>query len=121
MSLRKSRTRTLIQVGGLVEKAGLLSLLHLPLGDDLQKNEQHFDSVATLLGAFCDLTQTLQADDAQKILWLERGKKALSSLTPLLLDSHIKMVYKQEPEVSGFISYLSSVLEIVSEKHTVLA
>ena len=79
MNLRKSRTRTLIQAGGLVEKAGLLTMLNLYLGDDLQKNEQHFDAVAILMAAFCDLTQILQEDDAQKILWRERGKKALSS------------------------------------------
>ncbi|MBM3632638.1 MAG: conjugal transfer protein TraD [Alphaproteobacteria bacterium] len=79
MSLRKSRTRTLIQAGGLVEKAGLLAMLNLHLGDDLQKNELHFDAVATLIGAFCDLTQALQEDDALKLLWRERGKKALSS------------------------------------------
>jgi len=47
-------------------------------GDDLQKDEQNFDAVATLMGAFCDLSQTLQKDDAQKLLWKERGKKALA-------------------------------------------
>jgi hypothetical protein len=82
MNLRKSRTRTLIQAGGLVEKAGLLALLNIHLGDDLQKNELHFDAVATLMGAFCDLSQTLQGDNAQKLLWRERGKKALSSYIP---------------------------------------
>ena len=79
MSLRKSRTRTLIQAGGLVEKAGLLGQLNIHLGDDIQKDELHFDAAATLMGAFCDLFQTLQEDSAQKLLWRERGKKALAS------------------------------------------
>ena len=78
MSLRKSRTLTLIQIGGLVNKAGLLDPLGLHLGDNLQKNEQIFDEVATIMGAFCDLSQPLQKDDAQKLLWRERGKKALA-------------------------------------------
>jgi hypothetical protein len=78
MSFRKARTRTLIAAGGLVEKAGLLGALNIHLGNDIQKDEQHFDAVATLMGAFCDLAQTLQ-DDTQKLLWRERGKKALSS------------------------------------------
>jgi hypothetical protein len=78
MTLRKSRTRTLIQLGGLITKAGLLEPLELDLGDDLQKDEQNFDAVATLMGAFCDLSQPLQNDDAQKLLWKERGKKALA-------------------------------------------
>lgn len=78
MNLRKSRTRTLIQAGGLVEKAGLLTLLNIPLGDDIQKNELHFAAVATLMGAFCDLSLTLQEDDTQKLFWRQRGKKALT-------------------------------------------
>ena len=79
MSLRKARTVTLIQLGGLVSKAGLLDSIGLHLGDNLQKDEQNFDAVATLMGAFCDLSQPLQKDDAQKLLWRERGKKALAS------------------------------------------
>jgi len=79
MSLRKSRTRTLISLGGLVAKAGLLEPLELDLGDDLQKNEQNFDAVATLMGAFLDLADPLHNDVAQKMLWKERGKKALAS------------------------------------------
>jgi hypothetical protein len=79
MSLRKSRTRTLIQLGGIVTKAGLLEPLELDLGDDLQKDEQNFDAVATLMGAFLDLSDPLYHDEAQKMLWRERGKKALAS------------------------------------------
>ena len=79
MSLRKSRTVTLIQLGGLVNKAGLLDPIGLHLGDNLQKDEQNFDAVATLMGAFGELLPMLQKDEAQKMLWRERGKKALAS------------------------------------------
>mgnify|MGYP003386853331 CR=1 FL=1 len=79
MNLRKAETRTKIQLGGLIVKAGLLDLLGLHLGNNLQKDEQNFDAVATLMGAFCELSQPLQKDDAQKLLWRERGKKALAS------------------------------------------
>ena len=79
MDLRRAQTRTKIQLGGLVQKAGLLEPLGIHPGDDLQKDEQIFDEVATLMGAFCDLSQLLQKDEAQKLLWRERGKKALAS------------------------------------------
>jgi hypothetical protein len=79
MDQRKTRTRTLIQLGGLVFKAGLLEPLDLALGDDLQKDEQNFDGVATLMGGFLDLSAPLYHDEAQKLLWRERGKKALAS------------------------------------------
>jgi hypothetical protein len=79
MDKRKARVRTLIQLGGLVFKAGLLEPLDLALGDDLQKDEQNFDGVATLMGGFLDLSAPLYHDEAQKILWRERGKKALAN------------------------------------------
>jgi Conjugal transfer protein TraD len=66
MNYRKAHTRTKIQLGGLVVKAGLLDPLKLHLGEDLQKDEQNFDAVATLMGAFLDLADPLQNDTAQK-------------------------------------------------------
>lgn len=79
MNYRKAHTRTKIQLGGLVVKAGLLDPLNLHLGEDLQKDEQNFDNVATLMGAFLELAGPLQNDAAQKMLWCERGKKALAN------------------------------------------
>jgi hypothetical protein len=52
--------------------------LDLHPGDDLQKDEQNFDAVATLMGAFCELSDPLHHDEAQKLLWRERGKKVLA-------------------------------------------
>ena len=79
MNYRKAHTRTKIQLGGIIVKAGLLDPLNIHLGEDLQKDEQHFDNVATLMGAFLELANPLQNDTAQKILWRERGKKAFAS------------------------------------------
>lgn len=78
MSFRKAQTRLKIQIGGMALKAGLLEPLGIYLGDDLQKDEQLFDSAATLMGAFLDLADPLKNDSAQKMLWKERGKKALA-------------------------------------------
>lgn len=36
---RKSRTRTLIMLGGLVQKSGLMEAFHITPGDDLQDYE----------------------------------------------------------------------------------
>src|SRR5690349_5895003 len=49
---RTARTRTLIQVGGLAEKAGLLDLLKIPVGADLQAGDEDCRrQAAVLLGA----------------------------------------------------------------------
>ena len=72
---RKARTRTLIQLGGLIEKAGLLPYFDLTLGQDLQKDEEIKDEVMALLGAFLSLKKDIQEDQVSKILWKERGKE----------------------------------------------
>ena len=76
---RKARTRTLIQLGGLMEKAGLLDCVDLTLGEDLQKDPETQDGVATLFGALLAIKQELHSPDrdAFKLIWKERGKKGL--------------------------------------------
>jgi hypothetical protein len=78
MDLRKSQTRTLIQLGGLVEKSGLLEPLQLQIGDDLQRDELCFDGAATLIGAFSDLRKMIEGDETQTMLWREKGKEILA-------------------------------------------
>lgn len=82
MQFRKARTRTLIQLGGLVEKSGLLDPLNITLGDDLQKDYDCLESAATLLGAFTELCGSFYSEEAeaQKMIWLERGKVMLGSM-----------------------------------------
>lgn len=49
-SLRQSRTRTLIQLGGLLEKSGLIDALQIEMGQDLQKDSEVFSKIALLMG-----------------------------------------------------------------------
>lgn len=78
-NFRKARTRTLIQLGGLIEKSGLLDLLDIEAGQDLQKDPDTLDAAATLMGALLSLQETLHLEEAetQKMLWRLQGKKAL--------------------------------------------
>ena len=64
---RRERTRHLIELGGLVQKSGLVELA----GDDR----------ATLYGAMLDLAGRAGADDATNALalWKRRGKRAFDA------------------------------------------
>jgi hypothetical protein len=64
---RRERTRQLIELGGLVQKSGLVELV----GDDR----------ATLYGAMLDLAGRAGADDAANALalWKRRGKRAFDA------------------------------------------
>lgn len=78
--MRKARTRSLIQLGGLVEKAELLDCVDLRVGDDLQKDPETFEGAATLMGALLSLKEAFHSEerDAQKMLWASKGKEALA-------------------------------------------
>ncbi|AGH51949.1 conjugal transfer protein TraD [Sphingomonadales bacterium 56] len=64
---RRERTRHLIELGGLVQKAGLVELAD--------------DDRATLYGALLDCTARVQGDDAGNVLalWKRRGKRAFDA------------------------------------------
>ena len=70
---RKARTRTLIQLGGLIEKAGLLEEFGIMLGADLQKDPELKDPVAGLFGALLDLKNSLQAQELSLTLLKLKG------------------------------------------------
>ncbi len=65
---RMSRTRTLIQLGGLVQKSGLMELCEITEGDDLQGNLESHDKAAVLLGILSEATESLLSlgEDALK-------------------------------------------------------
>ncbi len=73
---RKARTRTLIQLGGLVEKSGLLPYLNISMGDDLQVDEHIKDEVETLLGLLVDAKQSMINDPEFKQLAQLKGKQS---------------------------------------------
>lgn len=64
---RRERTRHLIELGGLVQKAGLVELTN--------------DDRAALLGAFLTVAATLQSDQHEQALarWRRRGKRAFGN------------------------------------------
>ena len=56
---RKARTRTLIQLGGLLNITNLLELADIHLGEDLESEQENQDKAATLLGLLQHLTESL--------------------------------------------------------------
>jgi Conjugal transfer protein TraD len=66
---RRERTRHLIELGGLVQKSGLVDLT----GDDR----------AVLYGAFLDIASILQGENREQsmTLWRRRGSRAFKSDT----------------------------------------
>ena len=75
---RRERTRQLIELGGLVAKAGLVELTD--------------DDRAVLFGAMLDVAARLQGDDREQalLLWRRRGKRGFeASVLCLTVDSQI--------------------------------
>ena len=62
---RRERTRHLIELGGLVQKAGLVDLTD--------------DDRATLYGAMLDLAARARDDGNALALWKRRGKRAFDA------------------------------------------
>lgn len=64
---RRERTRHLIELGGLVQKAGLVELTE--------------DDRAVLLGGFLAVAARLRGDDAEetRTLWRRRGNRAFAA------------------------------------------
>jgi hypothetical protein len=64
---RRKRTRHLIELGGLIVKAGIVDLT----GDDR----------ATILGALIWMADKLQSDQGERVraLWAAKGKQALEA------------------------------------------
>jgi hypothetical protein len=81
-SYRQARTRSLIQVGGLVHKAGILEALCIEAGDDLQSPESR-EKAAQLLGFLTDALKktTLCEEEIQR--WEELGTQKSKSRIPM--------------------------------------
>ena len=70
---RKARTRTLIQIGGLVDKSGLLNLLDIELGEDMEQYIPSLNKAATLLGFLISAIGSSDVNDSNKEDWLHLG------------------------------------------------
>jgi len=80
-SLRRARTRTLIQLGGLIEKAGLLDEFTLELGSDLQRDPECKERVHALYGALLELKSLLKDSEDYSHSYLAlKGKSAFSEI-----------------------------------------
>lgn len=72
---RRARTRTLIQLGGLVEKSGLVEVLGIEMGQDLQKDPNLFSKVAILSAVLNENTTVLSNSSDQDIAkWIAMGR-----------------------------------------------
>ena len=78
---RLRRTRTLIQLGGLVAKSGLMELCDIYEGDDLQTDIPNLDKAATLLGILSETMNHLT----------ENADPDISALTPQQQDQFRKL------------------------------
>ncbi|MBP6985978.1 MAG: conjugal transfer protein TraD [Alphaproteobacteria bacterium] len=72
---RQSRTRLLIQIGGLVQKAKILEAFNINVGDDLQDYES-LNKAARLLGFLCNSLEQLDESEAS-LAELERNGERL--------------------------------------------
>ena len=74
---RAARTRTLIQIGGLVVKSGIIEKLGIKIGADLQKDEIQKKKAHALLGMF--INQLFVPAESEKMEEAENlGKQFLS-------------------------------------------
>ncbi|MBP6952464.1 MAG: conjugal transfer protein TraD [Alphaproteobacteria bacterium] len=77
---RKARTRSLIQIGALCDKAKVLEAFGIVLGEDLQKSPQMKEPVAALFKGFLDLKEMVSAGEVHQQLYATQGLEALRKL-----------------------------------------
>lgn len=77
-SLRRARTRSLIQAGGLLEKSGILHYCGLEIGADFQNDLTMKDPISLLMGALMYLKSELLTHKIPHSFLIEKGLKALA-------------------------------------------
>ena len=78
-SQKNSRTRTLIQIGSLVEKSSIFQLFNIELGDDLLSNLDENYKTVSLFGFLIHAKDNfLENEDILRKKFYEIGKKALT-------------------------------------------
>lgn len=75
---RKARTRLLIQVGGLLQKSGLMDAFNIESSDDLQAYE-NFEKASQLLGFLIECLENNKLDEANLKQWKSTGESFLKS------------------------------------------
>ena len=82
-SLRKARTRTLIQMGGLISMLNLPSICGIDEGDDLQLNFEVSDKAAVLLGMLAHLEDSLPPTLSEQVIssFKQKGIRVIKNHT----------------------------------------
>lgn len=78
-SQRRARTRSLIQLGGLMEIAGTLDVFGIPLGVDLQKDVSVKNNIAALFKGLLKLNEMARSPDVDLNIWALQGLEAFKS------------------------------------------
>jgi hypothetical protein len=80
-SVRRARTRTLIQIGALVKMVGFFPVCGIEEGMDLQLNIEHQDKAAILLGILLQAYEALPGNPSYEQLdrWKNMGIQKFKS------------------------------------------
>lgn len=78
--LRRARARFLIQLGGLIEKAGLLETFQIKVGTDLQKDIDMKEPVGSLFKGLLVLNELANSDETHRSLWAVQGLEELRKM-----------------------------------------
>lgn len=70
---RRARSHSLIQIGALVDKAGLLETFEIRLGLDLQRDPDLKHQVAALYKGLVFLNEIANSDDVSLPVWGHQG------------------------------------------------
>lgn len=74
---RRARTRSLVQLGALISKSGLLETFGVTLGEDLQKSPEQKFSVAALYKGLVELNEMARGEDVNLQIWGLQGLQFL--------------------------------------------
>lgn len=77
---RRTRTRALIQLGGLIEKSGLCDVFGISLGEDLQKSTPMKEPVAAFFKGLLELREMAKSDEINIRLWATQGMDAFKNM-----------------------------------------
>ncbi len=69
---RRARTRTLIQLGGLIEKSGLMNLVELQTGEDIQLNHESFEKAAILFEMLSETVLKFENETKEELQTLKQ-------------------------------------------------
>ena len=76
---RRARTRSLIQLGGLLEAAGTLDVFDIPLGVDLQNDISVKNNIAALFQGLLELNELAKSSEVDLKVWALQGLEAFKS------------------------------------------